>query len=115
MLWIINEKERIKFTQLQGQKSTNNSRILTPSIFLCQVREAPDVAEADGVADGSKEVSELGVPGLDLVATFFVGLDEARYGTNATYFSLFDICYWREMHFFNTWKARDVGLMSRKY
>ena len=40
----------------------------TSPVFLGQVREAPDVAEPDSVADGGEDEGDLGVPRLALLA-----------------------------------------------
>ena len=41
---------------------------LTSAVFLREVGEAPDVAEADRVADGGQDEGDLGVPRLALLA-----------------------------------------------
>ena len=56
---------------------------LTSAVFLGEVWEAPDVAEADRVADGGQDEGDLRVPRLPLLAALVtLGRSrELRHGT----------------------------------
>ena len=51
---------------------------LTSTIFLREIRKPPDVAQADGVADGGEDEGKLGIPGLSHLLALLGGLHEGH-------------------------------------